>query len=485
MDWNKFLWSRCISLAFVIVVAVMPESKCDSSVHIYSTYRLLVTSSTLNWLPISHYEPSKDSNLVIGGFQISQRTDDSYNEGPSEQREMYVCRAAQSGVWVAGAQLKGEKRCTVTVLGTVQTVENYDLLENVDNAARLSWVSWDKFHQIPTGAVVTETMYVARHVVTSDETDKDSAIRTYTHYIGTLNHDEKLGTIAYVKSDGLEGSTDSGELLVETEPIYYELTSVKLNHWRTRIIKSEPRIIGQATISNSRNERAKLAEAFGYNYKYSSYWGQGHAMIKALNTSITLFNRTKLPNIKWGMQERSERQDSCSVEVYLDPGTGVNVTVRANYTEHEVSYTGQLVSHYADGESKSRVISGMRKEEAITDLRREFGPVYFLNNLTIVPTTMAPTTTRGPILLPSSSSSSSTSETLSITTNRQNDINSIVGGDDDDNSIIPPKSDSNIQSDDGGPQSLKNKDALAGATNSLPCLSISITSFLVALYRIT
>lgn len=103
-----------------------------------------------------------------------------------------------------------------------------------------------------------------------------------------------------------------GDILVETEPIYYELTSVKLNHWRNRTIKSEPKIIGQATISNSRNERAKLAEAFGYDYKYSSYWGQGHAMIKALNTSITLFNRTKLPTIKWGMEEKYDRMDSYS-----------------------------------------------------------------------------------------------------------------------------------------------------------------------------
>ncbi|XP_063972449.1 protein unzipped [Diachasmimorpha longicaudata] len=484
MDRNKCLGTRCVSVVFIIALLAIPGLKCDSSVHVHSTYRVPLTSSTLNWLPISHYEPSKDKNLVIGGFQISKSTDENH-EDPGQRRAMYVCRAAESGVWVAGAQLKGEKKCTVTVLGTVKNMENYDLLENVDNAARLSWVTWNKFLPIFPGAVVTETMYVARHVVASNETEKDSSTPTYTHYIGTLNHDERLGTIAYVKSDGLEDSTDFGELLVETEPIYYELTSVKLNHWRTRIIKSEPKIIGQATISNSRNQRAKLAEAFGYEYNYSSYWGQGHAMIKALNTSITLFNRTKLPTINWGMTEKSLRQDSYSVEVYLDPGTGVNVTVKANYTEHEVSYTGQLVSHYNDSESKSREISGIRREETMTDMRVEFGPIYFLSNLSIVPTTVAPSTTRGTTIITSSSSSSSTSETSSITTNRQNDVNNIVDNEDDDNSIIPPKSDSNVQGDDGGPQSLKNKDALGGATNLLPCLSISILSFLVTLYRIT
>ncbi|XP_011311766.1 protein unzipped [Fopius arisanus] len=487
MDWKKCSWINYVSLTLLSVLAAIPESKSDNSVHIFSTYRLPVTSSILNWLPISHYDSSKNNTLVIGGFQISKSTDENYNEGPSEQREMYVCRAAQSGVWVAGAQLKGEKKCTVTVLGIVQAVENYELLENVDNAARLSWVSWSKFYPIPTGAVVTETMYVARYPVTRNETDKDTLTPTYTHYIGTLNHDEKLGTIAYVKSDGQQGSTNAGELLVETEPIYYELTSVKLNHWRTRIIKSESKIIGQATISNSGTEGAKLVEKSAYGYKYSSYWGQGHAMIKALNTSITLFNRTKLPTIKWGMEERSERMDSYSLEIYLEPGTGVNVKVKANYTEYEVPYTGQLVSHYEDGESKSREISGMRREETITDLRSEFGPIYFLSNSSIVPTTVKPPTTRGATTF-SSSSTNSISGTLlisSTSTNKQNDINNVMDSSEDGNSIIPPRHDSNMQSDDGGPQSLKNKDALGAATSSLPSLYISIALILVTLYRIT
>lgn len=176
------------------------------------------------------------------------------------------------------------------------------------------------------------------------------------------------------------------------------------------------------------------------------------------------------------------------MEIYLEPGTGVNVTVRANYTDYEVPYTGQLVSHYKDGESKSREINGVRREETMKNLRPEFGPIYFLSNLTIVPTTVAPTTTRGTTgTAVSSSSTSGSTSASSSTTNRQNDSNNIGGSDDadDDNSIIPPKSDSNMQSDDGGPQSLKNKVAAGGATNLLSCLYISIASLLVTLYRIT
>lgn len=108
--------------------------------------------------------------------------------------------------------------------------------------------------------------------------------------------------------DGSEGSADSGEVLVEIVPIFYELKSVKLNHLRKKVIKSEPRIIGEAKFANTRNGRDKLAQAFGYRYKYFSYWGQGHAMIKNLNTSITLVNGTRLEDIRWGMDKNEERE---------------------------------------------------------------------------------------------------------------------------------------------------------------------------------
>ena len=40
----------------------------DSSVHIRSKYGQLITSTTLNWLPHSHYTNSNE--IVIGGFEV-------------------------------------------------------------------------------------------------------------------------------------------------------------------------------------------------------------------------------------------------------------------------------------------------------------------------------------------------------------------------------------------------------------------------------
>lgn len=109
-----------------------------------------------------------------------------------------MCRVLHTTVWVAGSQKGDDVRCTVTIHGSVQSYDKYELLENVDNAARVNWEHWDKYKSTPIGAVATEKMFVARHAVHSDKDAADATPR-YTHYIGTLNSYENLGTISYVK----------------------------------------------------------------------------------------------------------------------------------------------------------------------------------------------------------------------------------------------------------------------------------------------
>lgn len=97
---------------------------------------------------------------------------------------------------------------------------------------------------------------------------------------------------------------------METEPIRYELNSVKLNANKIREKKRIPKVLGTATIRNTGSEAGTLAEVFTYTYNYSQYWGQGHAILKGLNTSITLQNKTKLPDIVWGISEQKVRDEA-------------------------------------------------------------------------------------------------------------------------------------------------------------------------------
>lgn len=478
MSWHTH------SLALGLLGLLSLTVTADNSVHIWSKYQL-ITSTNLNWLPRAHYDNSRD--IVVGGFEKQEPEDEAYNnqaEKPEREKPLYVCRVLHNTVWVAGTQRGDEKRCTVTIHKSVQSYDKYELLENIGNAARVNWEHWDKYKQTPIGAVATATekttekMYVARCAVPNEKSeDDDESLPKYTHYIGTLISSDGFGTISYVKADGTEGTAKSGDVLVETEPIYYDLTRVKLNWPKKHVVKRTARVLDEATIINNGAKPGNMAQAFGYNYKYSDYWGQGRAMLKGLNMSITLANGTALPMIVWGTWKEENRTDVYTVEILLEPGTGVNVTLKANYTDMEVPYSGNLISHYDDSTTKSRQIVGIRREKTMVDVTPEFGPIYFLANYSLVPTTTPmpttePTTT---VMVPQEDEKET----------HKHEMEKI---DHDENMIIPPKKSdmSNMQSDDGGPLSLKNKVEVPHSGSCILRSNLMLASLLaVAIHRIT
>lgn len=151
------------------------------------------------------------------------------------------------------------------------------------------------------------------------------------------------------------------------------------------------------------------------------------------------------------------------VNVELSAGTGVNVTLKGNYTEVEVFYTADVVSHYEDGRNKLRPIDGFRQEKSMTDVKVEYSPIYFLNNLSIVPTTEPPTTT--------TDAPTTTTTVLPTTTTKRvpqppilmSGVDEKISKDDgvDDNLIMSPKKDQ--MGTDGGALSLKESERSAAS----------------------
>lgn len=62
-------WQR-VFLAVGLFGVLLLLTNADNSVHILSKYHQLITSTTLNWLPRTHYDRSKE--IVIGGFEIEK-----------------------------------------------------------------------------------------------------------------------------------------------------------------------------------------------------------------------------------------------------------------------------------------------------------------------------------------------------------------------------------------------------------------------------
>lgn len=165
------------------------------------------------------------------------------------------------------------------------------------------------------------------------------------------------------------------------------------------------------------------------------------------------------------------------------------MTLKANYTEMEVPYTATLVSHYEDGMTLPRVITGIRQEESLFDITPEFGPVYFLSNFSLVPTTVAPpTTTELPTTTTTTTTMISTTLETTRTTYRHRKTDM---ADHDENSVLSKNTDlsTSMQGDDGGPLSLKNKVDMAhgnAATFKSTLLTLVASSLLLLiLHRIT
>lgn len=128
-------------------------------------------------------------------------------QGDVKKRPVVVCRASYNGIWVSGELRPELKSCVVSLLGAKKNYDRYQVLQNVDNGARLDWVQWNKFGLVPMGAVACENgveMFVARHRVstneesnTADDTD-DYGTVGFTHHIGKLDPNAGLGKISIV-----------------------------------------------------------------------------------------------------------------------------------------------------------------------------------------------------------------------------------------------------------------------------------------------
>lgn len=131
---------------------------------------------------------------------------------------------------------------------------------------------------------------------------------------------------------------------------------------------------------------------FFSRYNYSLSWEKIPSVLTGLQVSVRLYNDTTLDDFKWGINTNVEKQELYNVEARLLPGTAVEVTLHANYTDSNIPYTAELTAIYKDGETKTRKISGTKRELGMWDIKPIFGSVYFIGNNSLVPTTTTTTT---------------------------------------------------------------------------------------------
>ena len=235
---------------------------------------------------------------------------------------------------------------------------------NEEGSARLEWVDWQQFQALPVGTVNTANeIYVAREF--TNEIRHNS--------IGGLHLAEQYGLIL-VPPGGRR--LTSGQLLMEHQPIKYELLSFKPD--RLRQVHSK---------------EVKLKENFfggqqNYTFVNELYFGRGQNIATGSLVTLHWGNGTKV-NFHWGI--------ACTLPQKWKPRWNFNrqaspAVVQATRVEKQWDYFATVSAHYRDGAILMRPIKGVFRQVTYEHLRA----IY---NQTIAP--MLPAPTIRPVFAPS------------------------------------------------------------------------------------
>ncbi|KAJ8918184.1 hypothetical protein NQ315_014050 [Exocentrus adspersus] len=387
----------------------------DHSVHILSeNLEQYVTSTTLEWVPSNGYDDSLLSNAVIAAYQtVEEPTPNEPGEDEGQEtslntinKPVYVCRAKINSVWVSGQLRPMKYVCVVSLYRKVSEYKQFEILMSIEGSSRLSWIHKNKYTLISQGAVTSGDnilkTYIARRSANSHNREG-----SLTHIVGKYTPSENLGVFHLVDQNNYELQFEDGEILVETEPITYEVKSIKFDRFRGRHPKSFKEL-GQAILKNEEKGLQHVASVISYKYEYSVFWGKGHGLLTGLPFVVILPNGTQTKGA-WAVPRQEVKSEVAPIEKYLEPGTAVNVTLCGNLTESEIPYNATIVAIYKDGEKREIAVRDTKRETKMLDIVAYYSPIYYLHNNSHVPTTTTTTTTT------TTRTTSTTSKTTSTT----------------------------------------------------------------------
>ncbi|XP_026488386.1 protein unzipped [Vanessa tameamea] len=339
----------------------------DAGVGLFNArLKQVITSSTLKWANLK----KEAMEYYVAGAE-------------SQQGPIYVCRTRHEGDMLLGQLRPDYTSCAVS--GS-KSYNVFEVLENIENASLIMWKSWNKFNSKPSGAVVGDSsgdsVFIGRMKAESG----------FSHNIGRIIYESTVGFLFTFDEKNKELEENSGEILVEIEPLSYKLENVELDLETQHERQTDPQVYEERILRNDGDAGATVTTEIEYKYNYTLSWGHGHGIAIGLNTTIEMSDGTLLQQIEWANPFSEERKELYKLEKYLEPGTACNVTFRGNNTDRDVLYTAKLVTFYKDNNARSRQMRGERIENTV-EVEAIYGEIYYTVNNTLVPTTTTTTTT--------------------------------------------------------------------------------------------
>lgn len=361
-------------LTILLVVGVAECGQHHASIK--SQYGQLVTSSTLKWTHVN------------SGQTVTQEAVPS-GTGNSDK---FVCRAEHHGALLVGQTTQVGGYCMVGFLTKLYKKHKYELLINVDRAARLEWKSYSKYAGVPEGAVagVDESstsaagendIFIGRHL--------GSSAQWLPGAVEVPRRSANFGLMRVFDSHGRMSEHNSGDVLVEVEPERYEIEiHDDLDTSGPRRPKKTTRqdvVLAKSSLfrfDEGKDQEARLQKVLSYEYEKSEYYGQVPGMIRALATTISLPNG-QVQSVLWGLPERSQQHETLMVGHSLRHFKAVDVSVVGIRITEESPYRATLTAVFPDGSKRQRTIDGVAQRIYLNNIRPEYSRVYKIKDTVV------------------------------------------------------------------------------------------------------
>ena len=338
-------------LLLILLLLPDPGAGGDVPAHVQSEYGQLVTSSTLMWV-----RSGAGHGTPLAGVS-------------SGTGQGVICRGYRQGVLVSGASRLG--RCQVAMSARVVSLTAYEVLTQVQAAARLEWRTFERFSTVPQGAVAGveggEPVFVGRRL-------ERGVMETVHLEMG------KKGTgfrrIAMYSEVEEMRMVNECELLVEVEPVRYELS---LHQFMKKVKrKKEKKVLVASSIfrfEEGTNNIARMQKMLFYQYEKSLYFGHIRGTIRGLP------GRVRLPTgenkiVVWGMMDTDKQRESIMVGCEMQKNSAVDVKVTADLVNEEQPFTGLLVSIFHDGSHMEREVEGVMQSKYLDRIEPEYSKLY-------------------------------------------------------------------------------------------------------------
>lgn len=110
-----------------------------------------------------------------------------------------------------------------------------------------------------------------------------------------------------------ELSFEDGEILVETEPISYEIKSIRADRSTPSRYPKKDKILGETILKNEEEGLQRVDSVITYEYTYSLIWGRGHGLLTGLPFKVFFPNNTHIDG-RWAMPKTENKVEVALID---------------------------------------------------------------------------------------------------------------------------------------------------------------------------